>query len=78
MNKTPEQFHIFKSNIERITVQLKEFRDSRYMDIRTYIEDNKSWIPSKNGVTFKTNQLNDVVTALSGIYLKLSETRGSK
>lgn len=56
---------IQKNSIERIRVQVSEFKKKRYIDCRVYFEgDDGQYHPSKKGLTLNADLVDDVVAAL--------------
>lgn len=59
---------IEKNPIERIQVELKEYRKKQYLDIRTYYRsDDGDWKPTKKGVTIPPDSMEDLVQAVNKI-----------
>lgn len=56
---------IEKNPIERIQVELKEYRKKQYLDIRTYYRsDDGDWKPTKKGVTIPPDCMEDLLQAV--------------
>ncbi|GEM_PF-307447 len=59
---------------DKIIVALKEFKGKSYVDIRTYFEnDEGKWLPTKKGITFSPELLDDVLKLLNEAKKKLQE-----
>jgi hypothetical protein len=59
---------------DKIIVALKEFKGKEYIDIRTYFEnDNGDWIPTKKGVTFSPESLDEMIDILKSAKKKGSD-----
>lgn len=57
-----------KNPIERIHIEMKEYRKKKYLDIRTYYRaDDGEWKPTKKGVTIPPDMIEDVIVALQKI-----------
>jgi len=56
---------IEKNSIERIRVQVSEFKGKRYIDCRVYFQgDDGLYHPSKKGITLSPDIVDEVVAAL--------------
>ncbi|MCX8021523.1 MAG: transcriptional coactivator p15/PC4 family protein [Syntrophorhabdaceae bacterium] len=50
---------------DKIIVSVKEFKGRRYVDLRVYFEnENGEWIPTKKGITFPPESLEDMIKLL--------------
>ena len=50
---------------DKIIIALKEFKGKEYIDIRTHFEnDDGDWIPTKKGVTFSPESLDEMIEVL--------------
>ena len=59
---------------DKIIVALKEFKGKEYIDIRTYFEnDNGDWIPTKKGITFPPDSLDEMIDILKSAKKKGSD-----
>jgi hypothetical protein len=59
---------------DKIIVALKEFKGKEYIDIRTYFENgNGDWIPTKKGVTFSPESLDEMIDILKSAKKKGSD-----
>ena len=50
---------------EPIFIKLSSYRNSKFLDIRKYYEDNGDWKPTKKGITLTNEQLDDLMKILS-------------
>lgn len=59
---------------DKIIIALKEFKGKEYIDIRTHFENNDGdWIPTKKGVTFSPESLDEMIELLTAAKKKMSE-----
>ena len=59
---------------DKIIIALKEFKGKEYIDIRTHFENNDGdWIPTKKGVTFSPENLDEMIELLMAAKKKMSE-----
>ncbi|MBP8625338.1 MAG: transcriptional coactivator p15/PC4 family protein [Syntrophorhabdaceae bacterium] len=62
---------------DKIIFALKEFKGKRYIDIRTYFEnDDGEWLPTKKGITFSPDLLDDVMKILEDAKKAIEKTDG--
>ncbi|HOV90522.1 MAG TPA: transcriptional coactivator p15/PC4 family protein [Syntrophorhabdaceae bacterium] len=62
---------------DKIKVALKEFKGKRYVDMRTYFEnDEGEWIPTKKGITFSPDLLEDVLKILKDAKKVIEKNHG--
>ena len=62
---------IEKSALERIQIEMKEYKKRKYLDIRTYYRsDDGEWKPTKKGVTIPPDAIEDLIQAVSNIAKK--------
>lgn len=65
---------IQKDQNSQIRLAIKQYRDSQYIDIRTYFleQDSNKWLPTKKGVTIPVNDtfdyLEDLTAGLEELY----------
>jgi len=65
---------IEKSALERIQIEMKEYKKKKYLDIRTYYRsDEGEWKPTKKGVTIPPEALEDLIEAVNKIIKKEEE-----
>jgi len=59
-------FTIKKTDFKEIRIQKKEYKGFEYIDIRTFYKDKETgeWKYSKQGVTIKPSQIDDLIEAL--------------
>jgi hypothetical protein len=56
---------IQKGATDKIMVTVKEFKGKQYIDVRTYFEnDAGEWIPTKKGVSFTPENLDEAIVLL--------------
>ena len=57
---------VSRSDTERIQVSINEYRGKKYLDLRVYYttDDGMNWNPTKKGVTFSPDKLNELKTAI--------------
>lgn len=54
-----------KNQKERIRVSLAEYQGHKYVDCRVYFTDDKGeWFPTKKGVTFNDETIDEVIPLL--------------
>ena len=59
---------------DKIIIALKEFKGREYIDIRTHFENSDGdWIPTKKGVTFSPENLDEMIELLMAAKKKMSE-----
>jgi len=59
---------------DKIIIALKEFKGKEYIDIRTHFEnDDGDWIPTKKGITFSPESLDDMIEILKAAKKKLED-----
>ncbi|HOD77415.1 MAG TPA: transcriptional coactivator p15/PC4 family protein [Syntrophorhabdus sp.] len=59
---------------DKIIIALKEFNGKEYIDIRTHFENSDGdWIPTKKGVTFSPENLDEMIELLMAAKKKMSE-----
>ena len=83
-----ELLPIQKDDVSQIRLAIKTYKDSQYIDIRTYFletEQGKGWLPTKKGITIPVNdtydQLEDLIAGLEELYqflVRQSESEGKK
>mgnify|MGYP001766210329 CR=1 FL=1 len=50
---------------DKIIISIKEFKGKQYVDIRTYFtNDEGDWIPTKKGITFSPENIDDAIRYL--------------
>ncbi len=55
-----------KNPTEKIKITISEFKNRKFVDIRTYyLDDNMEWKPTKKGVTVSPHLLDMIVDALN-------------
>lgn len=57
---------IKKTDFKEIRIEKKEYKGYKYIDIRTFYKDKETgeWKISKQGVTIRPDQLDDLIAAL--------------
>lgn len=72
-----QMIHSFKrSETEEVRVSLREYKEKTYLDIRVffYSERDREFRPTKKGVTFATEFLGQLRSALEMAEYAISET----
>ena len=63
-----EKILLVDKGSERIYVTKNEFKGKTLVHIRVYFQnDSGEWTPTKKGVTFPIEKLDDIIEALEGI-----------
>jgi len=57
---------ISKNTLEKIRIEKREYKGREFIDIRTYYFDGNEWKPTQKGVTFRPDQLKEIIEALEG------------
>ncbi len=57
---------ISKNTQEKIRIEKREYKGREFIDIRTYYFDGNEWKPTQKGVTFRPDQLKEIIEALEG------------
>ena len=72
--KVIKMAEIQKRDGEKIIVQKNEYKGKEYADIRVYFQDAEGeWKPTKKGVTFGLDQIDDVIKALEEVKSQIKE-----
>jgi hypothetical protein len=62
------RFELERSETERLVVESSEFKGHQLVSLRIYfLSDTQEWLPTKKGVTFKREQLDEVLGFLNQI-----------
>lgn len=62
------RFEFERSATEKLVVEDTEYKGRQLVTLRIFfLADNKEWLPTKKGVTFKREQLDEVLAALEKI-----------
>ena len=79
---------IQKDDVSQIRLAIKQYKDSQYIDIRTYFletKEGKGWLPTQKGITIPINDtfamLEDLTAGLEELYqflVKQEEIEGKK
>lgn len=57
-----------KNTQEKIRVEKRKYKGREFVDVRTYyLDDSGEWKPSPKGVTFRPDQLEEIIEALEGV-----------
>jgi len=68
---------IEKSETERIQIERKEYKGKAYVDIRLFFQnEEKTWCPTKKGVTVGPRKLGKLIAALTEIQKTLNTEDG--
>lgn len=63
-----KRFELNRSAAEKLIIEESEYKGHDLVSLRIYfLSDDESWLPTKKGVTFKREQLDDVLNALKQI-----------
>ena len=60
-------YEIQRNPTEKLIIQKNEFKGKEYIDIRIFYEDEGEYKPTKKGVTFDPDQIDEVIKALESI-----------
>ncbi|MEW6050702.1 MAG: transcriptional coactivator p15/PC4 family protein [Candidatus Zixiibacteriota bacterium] len=62
------RFELERSKTEKLIIEDNEFKGRQLVTLRIYfLADNNEWLPTKKGVTFRREQLDEVLDALHKI-----------
>ncbi len=62
------RFEIERSPTEKIIIENSEYKGHQLVTLRIYfLSTDEEWLPTKKGVTFKREQLDEVINALNSI-----------
>jgi len=62
------RFELEKSPTEKIVIEDKEYKGYELVSLRIYFQSKEDeWLPTKKGVTFHLDQLDDVIDSLQKI-----------
>lgn len=62
------RFELDRNPTEKLVIEDSEFKGHQLVALRIYFRsDNDQWLPTKKGVTFKREQLDEVIAALNKI-----------
>jgi hypothetical protein len=62
------RFELERSETERLIVESSEYKGHNLVSLRIYfLSDTSEWLPTKKGVTFKREQLDEVLGFLNQI-----------
>jgi hypothetical protein len=62
------KFELERSETERLVVESSEYKGHNLVSLRIYfLSDTNEWLPTKKGVTFKREQLDEVLGFLNQI-----------
>jgi hypothetical protein len=64
---------IQKNTQEIIRVHQTDYKGHDLVDIRVYYQDGNDWKPTKKGITFKRELLDDVLKALTQLSESITE-----
>ncbi|MBK7141880.1 MAG: transcriptional coactivator p15/PC4 family protein [bacterium] len=63
-----KRFELERSATERLIIEESEYKGHQLVSLRIYfLSDDQSWLPTKKGVTFKREQLDEVLGYLNQI-----------
>lgn len=62
------KFEIERNPTEKLIIENSEYKGHELVSLRIYfLSKEEEWLPTKKGVTFKRDQLDEVLDALNGI-----------
>ncbi|MCP4685646.1 MAG: transcriptional coactivator p15 [bacterium] len=62
------KIEIERSETERLIIESSEYKGHDLVSLRIYfLSKENDWLPTKKGVTFRRDQLDEVLKALEGI-----------
>jgi hypothetical protein len=62
------RFELERSQTEKLIIEDSEFKGHQLVNLRIYFKaDNDEWLPTKKGVTFRREQLDEVLGYLNQI-----------
>lgn len=62
------RFEFERSATEKLVIEDTEYKGRHLVTLRIhFLSDNQEWLPTKKGVTFKREQLDEVLDALNKI-----------
>ena len=62
------RFELDKTPTEKIYIEDSEFKGHELVSLRIYFQSKEDeWLPTKKGVTFRRDQLDEVIEALQKI-----------
>lgn len=62
------KFEIERSETEKLIIESSEYKGHDLVSLRIYfLSKENEWLPTKKGVTFRRDQLDEVLKALEGI-----------
>jgi len=62
------KFELERSETEKLIIESSEYKGHDLVSLRIYfLSKENEWLPTKKGVTFRRDQLDEVVKALEGI-----------
>jgi len=62
------KFELERSETEKLIIESSEYKGHDLVSLRIYfLSKENEWLPTKKGVTFRRDQLDEVLKALEGI-----------
>ena len=62
------KFELERSETEKLIIENSEYKGHDLVSLRIYfLSKENEWLPTKKGVTFRRDQLDEVLKALEGI-----------
>ncbi|HOD65434.1 MAG TPA: transcriptional coactivator p15/PC4 family protein [candidate division Zixibacteria bacterium] len=62
------RFELDKNATERVVIEDSEYKGHHLVQLRIYfLADDSQWLPTKKGVSFRRDQLDEVIDALQKI-----------
>jgi len=67
---------IQKKKNEIIRIERKSYNDFKYIDMRIFfLGDQDKWLPTKKGVTFSPNLINEVIDTLKKVSHEITDLK---
>jgi hypothetical protein len=68
ITERPMRFELERSQTEKLVIEASEFKGRQLINLRIFFKaDNDEWLPTKKGVTFRREQLDEVIEYLKKI-----------
>ena len=68
ITERPMRFELERSQTEKLVIEASEFKGRQLINLRIFFKaDNDEWLPTKKGVTFRREQLDEVIGYLNKI-----------
>jgi len=50
---------------EQIFISLSEFKNSKFIDLRKFYQEDEEWKPTKKGITMNINQIDQLIKLIN-------------